>query len=137
MWQYLEYSETQTQCWITGAEPGSEVDAYRIGGNLPRELDLDEPGHFGWGGPNDFILDRRDFWASIGREGGGVLELFSDKHPTLVEGYFESFAEAVDLVFYADRTDLHKARSFYVDAVNAGDTGAVTPYVLLGAFFER
>ena len=82
-------------------------------------------------------MDRRDFWASIGKDGGGVLELLHKDRATLVEGYFESFADAVDLVFYADRNDLRKARLFYEEALANGVSGAVTPYVLLDAFLRE
>ena len=136
IWQLVDYRRTAHRCWVTGVREDSALDGVfeDADGDRPEELTVSVLGEYGWGGPNEFILDRRDFWASIGKEGGGVLELV---HENRADGYFESFAAAVDLVFYADRTDLYKARQFHADVSGQNVRGAVTPYVLLDAFLRE
>ena len=137
VWQFVDYSRTKTQCWVTGVDDGSGLDHFG-GLDEPWELNASDLGRYGWGGPNEFILDRRDLWGTLNEGERGILKLRDHETPFLAEGYFDSFAAAIDLVFYADRVDLQQARSLYdgAEASSPPVKGAVTPYLLLEAFLK-
>lgn len=129
----LRYEETRHMCWVSGLDEESqgwrdldeakreEVGAEAIQGEL---------GKHGFGGPNEFIVDRLEFFKVLGQD-PRELEL-RHGNPTINEGFFDSFGEAVDLAFYADRADLERSDEMFEGAeVGVGREAAATPYYLL------
>ena len=93
----LLYEHNAQMCWASGPLPsGSPVPSSSTFGEVR--------GKGGFGSDTNFILDPRDFWASVDqqarplvlRSGGG----------TNFDGAFNDFPASIDLAYFADRKDL-------------------------------